>query len=163
MKLDKIKQEMIEVGLITLYFFVCFAVFMILKKLLLIHYQISFYGWASAVVGALAMGKVVFLVDKLPMHHWLQKLKPIREITIKALIYTAISISVSILEKTIHYYLEGAHEPWSHHLFGDQKTALFLAHGIYLYLCFLAFYFFQYLDRHIGREVWFDKLMRKRD
>ncbi|WP_422359835.1 hypothetical protein [Reichenbachiella sp.] len=163
MKLDKIKQEMIEVGLITLYFFVCFAVFMIIKKLLLIQYQISFYGWATTIVGALAMGKVVFLIDKLPMHGWLQKLRPIREITLKALIYTGITIGVSILEKTIHFYLNEEPMDWSQHLFGERKVALFLAHGIYLYLCFVIFYFFQYLDRHIGREVWFDKLMKRQD
>lgn len=153
---------MIEVGLITLYFLVCFSVFMILKKLLLIHYQISFYGWTTAVIGALAMGKVVFLIDKLPIHRWLQKLRPIREITIKALVYTALVIAVSILEKSVHYFLGDEQGAWSHHLFGDQKVALFLAHAIYLYLCFVAFYFFQYLDRHIGREVWFDHLMKKR-
>lgn len=163
MKLDKVKNEMIEVGLITLYFFVCFAIFMIIKKLLLIQYQITYYGWATAIIGALAMGKVVFLIDKLPMHKWLQKLRPIREITIKAVIYTGITIAVSIIEKTVHFYLDEEHGAWSHHLFGEQKVALFLAHGIYLYLCFVAFYFFQYLDRHIGREVWFDKLMRKRE
>lgn len=162
MKLDKVKQEMIEVALITLYFFVCFTVFMVLKKLLLIHYDISFYGWTTTIVGALAMGKVVFLIDKLPMHSWLQTLKPIHEISIKSLIYTAIVFGVSILEKSVHFYLGQEEASWSHHLFGDGKNALFLANGIYIYFCFVAFYFFQYLDRHIGREVWFNQLMKKR-
>lgn len=162
MKLDKLKQEMIEVGLITLYFFVCFAVFMILKKLLLMHYQITFYGWSTTVIGALAMGKVVFLVDKLPIHNWLQRLRPIREITFKALIYVVLVMAVSLLEKSVHYFLGEEQGLWSHHLFGDQKVALLLANGIYLYLCFVAFYFFQYLDRHVGRDVWFDQLMKKK-
>ena len=77
MKLDRIKKEMMEVGMITLYFFICFAIFMIIKKLVLFEHKITFYGWSAAFVGALVMGKVVFLIDKMPIHKWMKHLKPI--------------------------------------------------------------------------------------
>ena len=62
MDVKKLKTEMIDVGYITLYFFICFAVFMIIKKLVLFEHKITFYGWSGAIIGALAMGKVVFII-----------------------------------------------------------------------------------------------------
>lgn len=151
--IDKVKNEMKEVGLITLYFFVCFALFMIIKKLVLFQYSISFYGWSAAFIGALAMGKVVFLIDKAPIHQWLKHLKPIQEILFKALVYTFLVYVVSILEKTIHYWIE---DPimgnWQSHLFSNGKSALLLAHAIYIYFCFVVFYFIHFLNEKFGRD-----------
>ena len=153
MKTEKIKKEMIEVGLITLYFFLCFALFMIIKKLVLYEHKISFYGWSTAIVGGLIMGKVVFLIDKLPIHQWLKHLKPIYEIIFKALVYTLLIFIVSVLEKTIHYWLE---DPlvgsWQSHLFSHGKGAMFLAYGIYIYFCFIGFYFIHFLVGILGRN-----------
>lgn len=153
MNLSKVKKEMIEVGLITLYFFSCFSIFMIIKKLLLIQYHISFYGWASALVGALAIGKVVFIIDKLPLHKWLKKLKAMYEIVFKALVYTALVLVVSILEKSIHFWIESpVNETWQSHLFSDGKGAALMAHALYIYSCFVVFYFIHFLDEHFGKE-----------
>ncbi|MFY0626118.1 MAG: hypothetical protein JXR07_07485 [Reichenbachiella sp.] len=161
MKLDKMKKEMIEVGLITLYFFACFSLFMIIKKLLLFQYHISFYGWASALVGALAIGKVVFIIDKLPIHNWLTKLKPINGILFKALVYTGLVVLVSILEKSIHFWIENpVLESWQSHLFGDGKGAGLLAHTIYIYSCFIVFFFVHFLDEHFGKKEILDLLTK---
>lgn len=149
----KIKIEMKEVGLITLYFFACFALFIIIKKLMLYQYNINFWGWTTALVGALAMGKVVFFIDKTPLHKYLKHFKPIYEILTKALVYTIIVYIVSILEKTIHYWID---DPllgtWNSHLFSRGKGALLLAHAIYIYFCFVGFYFLHFLDEKFGRD-----------
>jgi len=163
MKLDKAKKEMIDVGLITLYFFTCFALFMVIKKLVLFQYSISFYGWSTAFIGALAMGKVVFLIDKAPIHKWLKHLKPIQEILFKALVYTLLVYVVSIFEKTIHYWIE---DPllgtWQSHLFSNGKGAMLLAHSIYIYFCFVGFYFIHFLNEMFGRDKIIKLLTTKR-
>jgi len=154
---------MFEVGLITLYFFTCFALFMIIKKLVLFEHKISFYGWSTALVGALLMGKVVFLIDKLPIHKWLKHLPPINEILFKALVYTILVFAVIVLEKTVHFWLE---DPllgtWQSHLFGHGKGALLLAHSIYIYFCFIGFYFIHFLVEMFGREKILDLLTTRR-
>lgn len=153
MKLDNAKKELKEVGLITLYFFVCFALFITIKKLMLFQYHISFFGWATALVGALAIGKVVFIIDKTPLHKYLKHLMPVYEILAKALVYTIIVYIVSILEKTIQYWVE---DPllgsWNSHLFGRGKGALLLANAIYIYFCFVGFYFIHFLNERFGRD-----------
>jgi hypothetical protein len=153
MKLDKLKQEMIAVGMITLYFFLWFALFMILKKLILYEHKITFYGWSSAIIGALLIGKVVFIFDKSPISKRIKHSRPIQEIIIKAFAYTLLVFIVTLLEKTIHFWLE---DPlllsWSSALFGSGRGALLLAHTIYIYFCFLGFYFIHFLIKLLGRE-----------
>lgn len=158
-----IKKEMIDVGLITLYFFVCFAIFMIIKKLVLFQHNITFYGWSTAFIGALAIGKVVFIIDKSPIQKWLAKLKPIQEIVIKALAYTMLVFAVSIFEKTLHFWIE---EPlfgtWQSHLFGHGNGAMLLAHSIYIYFCFIGFFFIHFLVEMFGRDKLISLLTTKR-
>ena len=163
MKLDKIKKEMMEVGMITLYFFICFAIFMIIKKLVLFEHKITFYGWSAAFVGALVMGKVVFLIDKMPIHKWLKNLKPIYEILFKALVYTILVFVVSVLEKTVHFWLDNPLiGTWESHLFGHGKSSLLLAHSIYIYFCFVGFYFIHFLVEMFGRDKIFELLTKTR-
>ena len=163
MNSEKLKKELKEVGLITLYFFTCFAIFMIIKKLVLFEHKITFYGWSSAFFGALVMGKAVFFIDKMPIHKWLKKLKPIYEILFKALVYALLVFLVSIIEKTIHFWIE---DPligtWQSHLFGHGKAAMLLAHSIYIYFCFVGFFFIHFLVKMFGKEKILKLLTTKR-
>jgi hypothetical protein len=153
MNSENLKKEMKEVGLITLYFFTCFAIFIIIKKLVLFEHKLTFYGWSTALFGALVMGKAVFLIDKMPIHNWLKKLKPLNEIIFKALVYTLLVFLVSVIEKTIHFWIE---DPligsWGSHLFGHGKGAMLLAHSIYIYFCFVGFFFIHFLVEMFGRD-----------
>ena len=163
MSLGKIKKEMVEVGLITLYFFTCFAIFILIKKLVLFEHKITFYGWSTAFVGALVMGKVVFLIDKMPIHRWLKQLKPIYEILFKALVYTLLVFVVSVIEKTVHYWIDNPLlGKWESHLFGNGKGAMLLAHSIYIYFCFVGFYFIHFLVEMFGRDKILDLLTKTR-
>lgn len=62
--LSKVKQEAKEVGVGTLYFLIWFGIILTLKKLMLEAYPIEFYGFSTAVVGALIVAKVVVVLDK---------------------------------------------------------------------------------------------------
>ena len=163
MKTDKIKKEMIDVGYITLYFFICFAIFMIIKKLVLFQHHTTFYGWSSAFIGALAIGKVVVIIDKSPVQKWLSYLKPYQEILLKAGAYSFLVFIVSIIEKTIHFWIEAPLlGNWQSHLFGHGNAAMLLAHFIYIYFCFIGFFFIHFLVEMFGRDKFIAILTTKR-
>jgi hypothetical protein len=58
-----VKHELKQVGLVTLYFLICFGIVLTLKKLFLADYQIRVYAISAAVIGALVAGKVAVLLD----------------------------------------------------------------------------------------------------
>jgi hypothetical protein len=60
----RVKHELKEVGLVTLYFLFCFGIILTLKKLFLAEYQIKFYALSGAVISALIAGKIVVVLDK---------------------------------------------------------------------------------------------------
>lgn len=62
--LATVKHAIKEVGFVTLYFFFCFGIILTLKKLMLEPYDIEFYAFSTAVVGALIVAKVVVVLDK---------------------------------------------------------------------------------------------------
>ena len=59
-----VKRELKEVGLVTVYFLVCFGIMLFLKKLVLAEYDVEFYALWAVVVGALVAAKVVVILDK---------------------------------------------------------------------------------------------------
>ena len=62
---ERVLKEAREIGLVTLYFLLCFSFFLVLKKLLLAQYQIEIKVLPTIVVGALIVAKVVVVLDQL--------------------------------------------------------------------------------------------------
>lgn len=99
----------------------------------------------------------------MPIHRWLKHLKPVYEILFKALVYTLLVYVVTIFKKTVHYWLEDPlFGTWSSHIFGSGKGAHLLAHAIYIYFCFVGFYFIHFLMEMFGREKILELLTTKR-
>ncbi len=63
--LQIVRHEFIQVLPPTIFFFVAFNVITITKALMLQQYGIDFSGFAAATIGALLVGKVVLVADKL--------------------------------------------------------------------------------------------------
>ena len=61
--MGRLLKQVKEVALVTLYFMVCFAILLTLKKLFLAQYEVEFYSVSAAVVAALVIGKVVVVLD----------------------------------------------------------------------------------------------------
>ncbi len=53
--------------LLFAYFLFYYGIFIVLKKLILAHYHISFYGLGGAVLGALISAKAVRTVERTPL------------------------------------------------------------------------------------------------
>ena len=67
--LQKLGRELRAVGLAMLYFGCWLAVLLIIKQLVLVEYQIEFYGLSNAVVAALILSKETELLETYePLH-----------------------------------------------------------------------------------------------
>jgi NAD(P)-dependent dehydrogenase (short-subunit alcohol dehydrogenase family) len=71
---QRVTSEIKTIGLVTLYFAICFGVMIFLKRLVLAAHQIEFRGLSIAIVGALIVAKVVAVME----HVTLGRRRPLR-------------------------------------------------------------------------------------
>ncbi len=95
----KVGNELKSVALVTFYFAVWFCLLIVLKKLILIDYNIEFVGLSTALIGALIMAKVVLIMEYIEFGEWIKKKPAIVEILLRTLLYTLGVIVVLLLEK----------------------------------------------------------------
>jgi hypothetical protein len=62
-----LKEEVRSIGLYTLFSGTWFAIFLLLKRLILANYEIRFPGRSAAFIGALILAKVVLLLEHLSL------------------------------------------------------------------------------------------------
>jgi len=92
-------KEIKQIGLITLYFACCFGMMVFLKRLVLAQYEIESGGLPVAILGALVVGKVVAVTDKLPLGKWVRKKPVALDVVVRTLLYTLVVAIVLLLEK----------------------------------------------------------------
>ena len=150
--LSTIKHELKEVGLVTLYFFFCFGVILTLKKLMLEGYQIEFYAFSTALVGALIVGKVVVLLGKtragtrFDAHHSLGAAALYR-----TMVYSGCTFLVLFAEKMFHAFRESGMlgaafiDVWEH-----KDLSLIVAKVLCIGLAFMGFFLYRGIDRRLG-------------
>jgi membrane protease YdiL (CAAX protease family) len=99
---EKIKEELIQVGTVTLYFLFCFGMILLLKKLFLAEYDVGFYALSAAVLGALVVGKVVVILDHTKIGNRFEEKPPYVDIIYRSLTYTFAVAIVLIIEHIFH-------------------------------------------------------------
>ncbi len=161
--LSTVKHEAKEVGLVTLYFFLCFGIILTLKKLMLATYAIEFYAISGAVVGALIVGKVLVLLDKTRAGNRFDASHSIGvAVLYKTTVYSAVTLLVLWAEKMFHAYRESGMlgeafmEVWTHR----DRNVIF-AKVICIGLAFLGYHLFKGIDRRLG-EGTLKRLVLKR-
>jgi hypothetical protein len=102
MKLLKtIKHDYLEILPPAVFFFVAFSLILVTKKLMLREYGISWTGFGAAIVGAMLVGKVVLIADKLPFVNRLTD-RPLMYNTFwKSLIYFLAAVLVQYLDRIV--------------------------------------------------------------
>lgn len=151
--LSKLKHEVKEIGLVTLYFFFCFGVMLTLKKLLLVDYQVEKVQVIStAVITALIIAKVVIILDHTPAGTRFDANQPLWLVVLyKTLVYLGVAFIVFSLEKLFHAYREtglikqAVWEAWEH-----RKQNIMLIKLLCIGLTFLGYHFYAGLDRRLG-------------
>ncbi len=163
MAFDRLIHEVKQVGLVTLYFLVCFALVLTLKKLFLAQYAVEFYGVSAAFVGALVVGKVVVLLDHTNLGNrfdrghalWLGAFY-------KTAVYTAITLLVFVVEKTFHAWREGSSVGESlRHVWQHRDRTVMLATVLCVGLAFAGYNLYSAIDRRLGEGTLRDLIFRK--
>jgi hypothetical protein len=146
------KRELKDVGLVTLYFLLCFGIILTLKKLFLADYQIEFYALSAAVIGALIAAKVTVLLDhtkagtRFDANHTLAT-----TVAYKTLVYCAAAAGVLFAEELFHAYRATGRlgmafgELWAH-----RDRNVILAKAICIAVAFGGYHLYTGIDRRLG-------------
>jgi hypothetical protein len=151
--LTKAKDELKQVGLVTLYFIVCFGIVLTLKKLFLAEYQIQFYALSAVVIGGLVAGKVVVVLDHTPVGKWFESgHMPGVSAIYKTVVYTVVAFFVVAGEKVFDAYRENAtlgaaiSAAWE-----GRDRSLILAKVLCVGLSFFGYHLFVAADSRLGK------------
>jgi hypothetical protein len=147
----KIVEEIKRIGIVGLYFAVCFGVMMLIKRLILAEYAIQFRGVTFALVGALVVAKVVVILEKVSLGKWVRNQTVAVDVILRTLLYTFGVWIAFLLEKAF----ESRHE---HGGFGSALVAVFQhrevhhvwASTIGVGVALLGFITFSILKRRFG-------------
>lgn len=150
---SKLKHEVKEIGLVTLYFFFCFCIMLTLKKLLLVDYQIEVQILSTAAISALIIAKTVIILEHTSAGNRFEASHPLWvSVLYKTLIYLVVAFIVFSLEKVMHTYREdGVIElavwtVWEHRAWNIMLMKL-----LCIGLTFLGYHFYEGLDYRLGR------------
>lgn len=148
----RLKHELKQIGLVTLYFFFTFGVVLTLKKLLLADYQIQFYAMSAIVIGALVAAKIVVVLDKTRAGTRFDDTHPLwLSVLYKTVVYALATAAVLSVERVFHAYREAGqlgqalNDVWMH-----RDRNVILAKVICIGLAFAGYHLYAGLDRRLG-------------
>ena len=152
--LSVVKREVRHTAGVALYLLFCFGIFSTLNKLFLATYEIEVSALVPAVIAALALAKVVVVLDMTPVATHLDTRHPIWVATLfKTLFYCAVSAPVLFAERAWHFYREtgalgeGIVEAWKH-----MDPNRVLAKVIIVGLVFGCYHLYHGIDRRLGQQ-----------
>ncbi|MBI5594430.1 MAG: hypothetical protein HY881_28620 [Deltaproteobacteria bacterium] len=151
--LKTIKHDYVEILPPTIFFFIAFCLILVTKRLILREYGISWTGFGAAIVGAIMVGKVVLIVDKLPFVNKFPDHPLIYNTSWKSLIYFLAALLVRYLEHVVSFLSkhEGFMEA-NRHLVGEIVWPQFWLIQMWLAVLFFIYCAMRELVRVIGRD-----------
>ena len=148
---ERIRHEVREIGLVTLYFLSCFLFFLSLKKLVLEQYHLEIKVLHTAVIGALVVAKVVVLLEKTSFGGRFRSISRFVHVLWRSLCYTGIVFVVTLAERLFDFYRESSDLPRAlSELWAGKDINHFLAMNLCVGFSFLVYNCFSEIDRHLG-------------
>lgn len=145
------KKELKEILAISSTFFVLFVLFMLMKKAVLAQYELNFSVIGTAIVGALIIGKVVLIFDKLPLTRRFDYLAKIYGVLFRSIVYLAGYVIFTLLEHIIKGLIAGESLATAvKHAAVHLATLNFVTSLISLFVAFLFFNTFWIIRNHYG-------------
>jgi hypothetical protein len=147
------KHEFKLVLPITVFFFIAFTLIATTQRLILREYHVPLTGYATALIGALLVGKVVLIVDKL---HFINKFPEhplIYNITWKSSVYFFATLMFRYVEHLIPFLRK--HDSFveaNHHLWNEIVWPHFWLIQMWLVVLFFLYATIRELVRAIGKE-----------
>jgi len=126
----------------TIFFLIGFNLILFTKRLMLADYLIQFTGFAVATTAALVVGKVVLVVDKLPILFRFDYAPLAQPILFKSAVYTVFVFVARLIEALIHYLIAGGvigHGGFLEDLASNFSWHQFIAVQLWLFVLFLIY------------------------
>jgi len=151
--LIKIKNLYLEVLPPTIFFFIAFSLILATKMLMLSQYGIPWTGFGEAIIGALLVGKVVLVVDKLPFVNRFPEHPLIYNTIWKSVIYILAAGFIHYLTQIVPMLVnhEGLIEA-NRHLIGETVWSRFWLIQMWLAVLLLIYCAMRELIRVVGRD-----------
>jgi hypothetical protein len=124
----------------TVFFFVGFNLILFTKRLFLEQYLIQYAGFFIATTGALIVGKVVLVADKMPFLRRFDYAPLAYPILFKTLVYTVLVMVARLIEALVHYLVTGGvlgGGRFIGHLLGEWSWPRFIATQMWIFVLFL--------------------------
>lgn len=151
--LETIKHGYLEILPPAIFFFIAFTLILATKRLVLSEYGISWSGFGAAFVGAMVVGKVVLVVDKLPFVNRFTDRRLICNASWKCLIYLLAALLLQYLERIVPLFLK--HEDFmeaNRHVAAETVWPHFWLIQMWLAVLFFVYCAMRELVRAVGRE-----------
>lgn len=148
---EKFKEEMRQIGIVSLYFFICFAMILLLKKLMLAEYDIKFFALSTAVIGALVVAKVVIILDHTSIGKRFEDHQVYVNVLYRSLVYSFFVGVVVLIEHAFEArheagsFMAGVKEVITH---GNEDK--FWATFIFIFISFVGYNVISVISDHLG-------------
>lgn len=148
---ERIRHEIREVALVTLYFLGWFLFFLTLKKLFLEEYSVEITVLGTAALGALVMAKVVVILDNTPLGDRFAENRIGLHVLWRTLVYTAVAFVVTLAERLFALYRQLGELPAAlSKLWAGEDFDHFVAMNLSVGLSLLVYTAWHEVDLHIG-------------
>ena len=144
-------DELRDLTITALYFFLFLGTLILLKKLLLAEYHIGFTGLSVALVGTLVLSKVVLILEHVSFGAWTRGRPAWVDVALRTALYSFGVLVVLLVEKAF----EGRHEhggfvPSLLSIFHHAEIHHVWANAICLSGALLGFNILSVFQRHLG-------------
>jgi hypothetical protein len=149
-------REFREFAAVVLFFFIGFMLIFVLFKLFVSQYSIEFYAFSKAAIGALILGKVVLVMDRLKFVRGFDSYPRAVAVVYKTFVYGLAVIAVGIAERLIHAYREAGNLREAVHLvIASANLNRFLAVVLLISLIVCAYFVMLEINRAMGEGALF--------
>lgn len=95
---SRLKHELKAVAVATAFFGVWIGGLITVKTLVLEEYHIDFAGWSRVLIGALVLGKVVLILEHVPLGAWVRRQPAWVDVLLRTALYSLGLFVVLVLE-----------------------------------------------------------------
>ncbi|CAD5939534.1 hypothetical protein PCC9214_01828 [Planktothrix tepida] len=156
-------DEFISLAIVNLYLALSFSVLITLNSLALLKHGINAFNYGVAIVGALIIGKVIVLSEKLPLVERYGDKPLIISVGYKSILFTIIVLIFNVAE---HFVVGLFQQESMSKVLIELKYHFFQFDTIYqifcLFLVFIPFFITRELDEILGKGKLFDLFFKKR-
>ena len=156
-------REFINLGIINLYLVSSFSILVTLHSLALVKYGIDAFNYGIAIVGALILGKVILLSEKIPIVERYQHQPIIISVIYKSILFTFIVVFVNIAE---HLIVGLFQQESLAQIFTKIQEQIYTIDVIYKILClfivFIPFFTIRELNKILGKGTLFNLFFKSR-